>query len=236
VLTAHSIGDEIFVFGGYGKHGFDSTVQVYDPANDTWQTAAPMPNPRYIFMSQVVGGMAYVIGGQGTDFSLPLGTPGWVHVSEVDIFDPSAGWSSGAPSPEPLAGGASCSIDARIFVFGGEANNLTSIYDVDENRWTLAAPPPLARNGHSCVRAGDAFFLLGGRDVSGTALDLVEKYDPASDTWETLEPMPTARMWFGATAFGRDVYAFGGEQRVSPSVAPDWGMLNDVDVLRTGLE
>jgi N-acetylneuraminic acid mutarotase len=231
VLTAHALGEKIFVFGGYGDQGFDPTVQAYDPSTDTWETREPMPTTRYTFASEVVAGKVIVIGGQGPALGEPTT---WAHTIRVEIYDPDAGWSSGAPSPVPISGAASCAFEGRVFAFGGEVSNLTSIYDVETNSWATASPPPVARNGHSCVRVGNAFLLLGGRDTTGT-LDLVEAYDPITDTWQTYEPMPTPRHWFGAAAVGDDVYVFGGEQEVPATRSNPSGLLSDVEVLATSL-
>lgn len=147
-------------------------------------------------------------------------------------IDPATGWSSGAAAPEPLADAASCEYEGRIYVFGGGINNLTSIYDVAADSWTQAAPPPLARGGHSCVRSGSSFFLLDGHDTKGNAIDVVEKYDPATGSWQTLDPMPTPRCWFGATALGSDIYTFGGHSSGSTEASNFYGLVDVVEKLR----
>ena len=63
VLTAHVIADKIYAFGGYGMNGFDSRVQVYDPAADEWSEGTSMPTRRYIFTSELIDGKVYVLGG-----------------------------------------------------------------------------------------------------------------------------------------------------------------------------
>jgi N-acetylneuraminic acid mutarotase len=228
VLTAHPLNGKIYAFGGYGQQGFDASVQVYDPASNTWQLEAPMPTPRYVFTSEVVDGKVYVIGGQGPLPEDPTGD--WHVMSHVDIFDPALGWSSGAPSPEPLAEAASCAIDGRVFVFGGMVGNRTSIYDVATDQWTLGSPPLVARAGHVCVRAGSNFYLLGG-STGDVMADSVEKYDPTADTWQTLPSLPTARLRLGATAIGDEIFAFGGENIVTTTYG-NFGLSAAVEVLR----
>lgn len=229
VLTAHELDGKIYVFGGYGESSFDPVVQEYDPATDSWRLREPLPTPRYIFTSAVVAGRAYVIGGQGPAPD-PEAVPPWDYRSSVDIFDPALGWSSGAPSPEPLAGGASCALDGRIFVFGGEVNNLTSVYDVAADSWSQATPSAVARNGHACVRVGSAFYLIGGRD-SARDIGVVEKYEPATDRWLTLDPMPTPRYWLGAAAFGEEIFVFGGDTERASAAPPNYALSNAVEVL-----
>jgi N-acetylneuraminic acid mutarotase len=56
---------------------------------------------------------------------------------------------------------------------------------------------------------------LGGRDGEEQRYDVVEKYDPAGDSWTTMAPMPTKRAWLvAATALDQDsnskIYAIGG--------------------------
>jgi N-acetylneuraminic acid mutarotase len=224
VLTAHALGEKIYTFGGYNAGGFNSSVQAYDPTTDSWTQSPAMPSLRYTFASEVVNGKAYVIGGQGPN---PNNYEEWPYTDKVEIFDPATGWTSGAPSPQPTAAAASCALGDRIFVFGGDVNNLTSIYDVSTNSWSLGAPPPTARNAHTCVRVGDAFFLLGGRDGSGS-LDVVEKYTPATDTWQQHGHMAMARNWFGAAALEDKIYVFGGAGEGS---VPDDGLLDCVEVI-----
>jgi N-acetylneuraminic acid mutarotase len=149
-LSAHALGDKIYVFSGYAVNGFDSTVQVYDPKADAWTQSTPRPTSSYTFVSEAVGGRVYVIGCQGPSATDPSV---WPYRDDVEIFEPQTGWTRGARLPKPVSGAASCSLGDRIFVFGGDVNNLTSIYDVKADRWSSATPPPTARTSR-CSAAG----------------------------------------------------------------------------------
>ena len=62
------------------------------------------------------------------------------------------------------------------------------------------------RSGFECI------YLAGGRydsDLDNT-IDAVERFDPSSNTFETLSPMRTARSGFGMAALGGKIYAVGG--------------------------
>jgi len=223
-LTARVLGDKIYAFGGYGEGGFDSTLQIYDPTTDMWTEGPPMPSTRYTFSSQLVDGKVYVMGGQG-----PIDNPdAWEPRTLVEVFDPASGWSIGNPLPYLASDFASCSSNGRIFAFGGDYGNRTQIYDVAGDTWSQGTPSPVARGGHTCVSVGEQLILLGGRDGVG-ALDLVERYNPVADSWETLDPMPTARYWFAAAALESKVYVFGGE--AIGANTEYYGLLNQIDVL-----
>ena len=56
--------------------------------------------------------------------------------------------------------------------------------------------------GNQLVSAGccwdpvnDRLYAYGGSPSGGTPIDLVQRYDPAADTWSLTAPMQSARMW-----------------------------------------
>ena len=53
-----------------------STVEVYDPASNTWSAAAPMPTARSSLTAATVKGKIYAIGGAN----------GSVYLNTVEIF------------------------------------------------------------------------------------------------------------------------------------------------------
>jgi len=80
-----------------------STVEVYDPAANTWSTKAPMPTPRYLHAAAVVNGVLYAIGGHN-------------NASVLDVFeayDPATNsWTTMPPMPTarstPAVGVVNC--------------------------------------------------------------------------------------------------------------------------------
>ncbi|MBC7334336.1 MAG: hypothetical protein H5T85_07800 [Actinobacteria bacterium] len=67
-----------------------------------------------------------------------------------------------------------------------------------------------ARYGLAAAAPGNGkFYAVGG--YSGGYLATNEEYDPATNTWVTKVPMPTARNWLAAAAPGNGrLYAVGG--------------------------
>jgi N-acetylneuraminic acid mutarotase len=66
-LSTSALDGKIYAFGGYvpgvSGHPGVATVEVYDPATDTWATAPDMPTGRFGLRTSVVAGRIYVIGG-----------------------------------------------------------------------------------------------------------------------------------------------------------------------------
>ena len=235
--TAHTVGDKIYVFGGYGNGGFINRVMEFDPVNNSWEQKSPMPTYRYLFMSEEINGNIYVIGGHGTIDNGPWESgKGWEYKSHVDIYNPqSDSWSSATPAPSTVSGGASCSNNTDIYIMGGytgEAESHTYSYSVTNDSWTARSPALIGRSGHTCVSIGPDFFLIGGRNSlisSPEQLDAIEHYSTEMDAWRKVGFLPTARTSFSADAIGEKVYIMGGIGGESS------GLQNVVEVIDTSM-
>src|SRR5262249_4381968 len=67
-VAAHN--GKIYTFGGFTSsvhQGAGDVAFAYDPANDRWQTLAPMKAPRAAVGVTVLAGKIHVIGGRGLD-------------------------------------------------------------------------------------------------------------------------------------------------------------------------
>jgi Kelch motif protein len=63
----------------------------------------------------------------------------------------------------------------------------------------------------------DAFYAVGG--ASTITETMVEVYDPASNTWTTNAPMPTARAGLAAGSINGILYAVGGSSSSAAELA-----------------
>jgi N-acetylneuraminic acid mutarotase len=119
----------------------------------------------------------------------------------------------------------------KLYVAGGRTGgpqNLLRAYDVATDTWTTLAPMPTARAAAGAAVVGNALYVIGGREGgspgTGPALDVVERYDIASDTWTTgYTPLPTPRSDMAVVTRGGKIYVFGGWNDSS-------GIVGNVDV------
>src|SRR5439155_1324569 len=193
----------------------------------TWTTVAPMLTARG-YLAGVLGsdGQIYAIGGSDSAGS------GRNSLKTVEAYRTGADfWSTKANmNVARQALGAAEGNDGRIYAFGGATafssvavTNTVECYSPTLNKWTTVAPMPTARALAAAVLGSNGrLFVIGGTTSSSlsTPTNVVESYNPNTNTWSTvLPPMPTARSGLGA-ATGNDgrIYAFGGYDGVGTAL------------------
>lgn len=88
--------------------------------------------------------------------------------------------------------------------------------------WTEIAPLPTPRAFPAAAVLNGQIYVIGGRSGSGVALDVVERYDPNSNTWTTIDATRDGRFNASAATFNGQILLTGGRSE---------GVLtNDVDV------
>ncbi len=122
-------------------------------------------------------------------------------------------------------------------------------YDPVTNHWEFRAPMKQARFLFGAAAVEDKVYVMGGYgnfkpDRSYDALDSVEMYDPATDTWTPRKSMPKARGAISAVR-GADgkIYVMGGSEKGRPvkevwiyDPAKDhWGRGPDMNIPRSTL-
>ena len=131
-FTVSVVGGKIYVIGGFTtvKRGGRaivktlSTVEVYDPAANTWGQIADMPAARVRTSSAVLNGKIYVIGGV-TNVG---GGQELVHV-----YDPATDkWEKGPDLLEKRWAGSSTAVNGKVYVLGGFRKELHWVEFLEE--------------------------------------------------------------------------------------------------------
>ena len=77
--------------------------------------------------------------------------------------------------------------------------SVNEVYDPATNKWETRKPMSVPRNHAFSAAVNGKIYVIGGRTGQGfiltaTNTDVVEEYDPLSDSWNApKERMPTAR-------------------------------------------
>lgn len=210
-------------------------VDRYDPQTNQWELLPPLKAARYGAAAWAgVDGKVHVVGGQGFSGVVP----------SMETFDPRLNaWSSvrGADLDREFAGFA-VTTGGTPYVLGGETQGMpdplegrdttyclrTSMrFDSVNSRWVKALSMPTRRKDLAAVTGADGkIYALGGQYaiepgcwVEGSTgswyvLSVAEAFDPSTETWRQLAPMPTGRYGLMAAA-GTDglIYAIGGSTK-----------------------
>jgi len=82
------------------------------------------------------------------------------------------------------------------------------------SQWIRCADRPTAEMCHATCYdpAGDRIYNFGGYHGDDTYYNWTYRYDPVTDSWATMAPMPTAIDWIDASAiqWNSSIYIFGG--------------------------
>jgi N-acetylneuraminic acid mutarotase len=184
---------------------------MYDPATNSWSSKAQMPEKVDHTQGVEVGGKLYFVGGLAS-------WPG-PHVSTVRIYDPATNaWSLGASMGTRGRGAGGVAVhQGKIYYAGGLHDGVAvkwfDVYDPATDTWSELPDMPREREHFHAAVVGGTFYAFGGRKVDINAfVTQSDAYDISSGAWQTgLEPIPTPRGGFGATAVGDQIVVFGGE-------------------------
>jgi hypothetical protein len=217
-------GDNIYLIGGYlGNNPGGSVANVwrYSISTNSWSAAPSLPAARGGGAAAVIGRKLYFFGGASRSANNLSST---VDLPEHYVLDLDQGtsWASRAPLPAPRNHLSAVVLDGRIYALGGQlgrfegsqAQAQVDAYDPATDSWTRARDLPSGRS-HVAAFALDGTIVVAGGSVndggSGRAITEVVRYDPRTDVWSSLPPLPAKRKTpVGDVIGGRIVIATGG--------------------------
>jgi N-acetylneuraminic acid mutarotase len=220
--------NKLFVFGGIRLNTATvvNTTRIYDIASNTWSTAAPMPDVRAFMSSGYYNGKIYLVGGYSTGNIDPSFGQVWEYDPVLNTWD-----TSRMSMPITLGGAGSGVINGHIYIVGGRNSSseaLTTVYDYDiaANSWTQRANVPTGINAPgSAVICSKLRIFGGGNPFFGSEIlyksgqkralvpdttNILQIYDPATNTWNTGPSLIQARSLVAGTHVGNTSVAVGG--------------------------
>lgn len=231
-----AVGGKIFLFGGNPAGDTAAPrglVLEYDSATDTWARKKQMPVPTHHAAVAEFHGKIYLFGGA---VQQAAGGPNQFPTNNAWEYDPAGdSWKALAPMPTRRLAAVAAEIGGKIYVIGGasvhpgaklvslsaavphRAVDANEMYDPATNKWDVRSPMPTARNHAAAGVVAGKIYVIGGRLaaanlVVGSNTDVVESYDPVTDSWGTAGlRMPTARSGMGWATYKDRIYIAGGE-------------------------
>jgi N-acetylneuraminic acid mutarotase len=240
---------KLYVIGGWNEGRAGGVTYEYDPGTDKWSKKQPMPRPAHHAALAAANGKIYVMGGfvAPADTALPLGAA-WQPIDNAWEYNPATdSWKSLPPLPTKRGSAVAVEVGGKIYTIGGATTmegrvlddsrgrlgdskdafftafgpsrvlSVNEVYDPATNKWETRNPMSVPRNHAFGAAVNGKIYVIGGRTGHGfiltaTNTDVVEEYNPASDTWNVpRERMPTARSGGVTGTDGRRIYVAGGE-------------------------
>ena len=201
----------------------------YDPAADSWKSLAPLPGKRGSAVAVEVGGKIYVIGGVTTvegskDPYFTFFGPSRI-LTTNDVYDPVTNkWQGRKPMAVPRNHAFAGAVNGKIYVIGGRtghgfilsATNTDAVEEYNPISDMWSAPKermPTARSGGAWGTDGRRIYVAGGevttKELVG-AFRGIEAYEPATNSWTTLPPMPMPRHGVAGAVIGNRFHLVSG--------------------------
>ncbi len=140
-------------------------------------------------------------------------------------------WKMAAPLPKAAGELVAATVQGKIYVLSGLDNapgpathtptGYNWAYDPAADAWTAKRPMPVPAHHVMVEVFGDKIYLFGGfvrppTVVAWQPTSNTWEYDPATDAWKALAPMPTPRGAGEAVEVGGRIYVIGGVRSTKP--------------------
>ncbi len=125
-----------------------------------------------------------------------------------------AGWRELTPLPVRRAGAAAALWDGKIVVIGGITDQGPSdrvdAYGAADEVWTEWTPRPVALANVGAAHLPGGLLVPGGCDENLEPQEVTHLFDPGTDTWREVAPLPIPLCAYGITTYAEQAYIFGG--------------------------
>jgi DNA-binding CsgD family transcriptional regulator len=127
---------------------------------------------------------------------------------------PATRWRAQTALPTARARFAQAVVSDTLYVLGGSTEKGWSApvfaFDPAQQRWEVRAakPVPVVNVGAAVVEG--LIYVPGGFDEQERVRDIMEVYDPVSDSWATAAPLPLALCAYAIAPVAEGFYLFGG--------------------------
>lgn len=193
-------------------------------SNAGWQALTPLNVARYQFAGGIVNGNIYVFGGRGTR-----------NLKSTEMYNPASNkWSARTSNQNAVEELTGAVVNEKLYVFGARgggnpyvAVNFVEEYEPAADTWTSKAPKPFPVSGAPAALYNGEIYLFGGisdyDSNSGSAIysDVVEAYNPLTDTWRFVSSMPAMISNMAAAVSGSRAYLIGGLDTSGNNAATD---------------
>jgi N-acetylneuraminic acid mutarotase len=206
-LALVAVEDKFFAIGGVrGTNKATRSVEIYDPATDSWREGANTLVAAANISGAVLDGKIYVPGGCTNEGKA---------VDSLGIYDPVADiWTLGPPLPAARCGYGLVKFDDELYLFGGWNGTVfrdsVFVYSPTEDRWrVLETSMPMPSGYVGAAALDDTIYIVGGYD-GHNEFDKTYAFKPRTGEWVEKAPLLEKRGGLGLISSGDNLFAIGG--------------------------
>ena len=197
------IRGRLYVCGGWNPEdeGVTNSAECFDPLQNRWRSLRPMSVHRAGAAAAVVGDHVYACGGSAL-FGVLHSVESFDTLSEV--------WEAQPAMVQGRFNAGAAVIRGRIYVVGGVIGDGTKTSSAErfDGAWTTVPPMTHRRALSSTAAIAEKLYVCGGE--GGRAHIMVERFDPAHDTWGLLRPTLHRRVDATVAVLRDRLYLVGG--------------------------
>jgi N-acetylneuraminic acid mutarotase len=193
-----------------------------------------MPTARGGLGVAVADGRIYAIGGSNGNSPLNVN----------EMYNPSANeWTTVSPMPTARSGFAVAVYNGEIYCIGGTVGNNeyvgnNEMYDPVTDSWQSEASMPTPRTDLSACVVNGKIYVIGGKEYSNTSPGYVESnvtevYDPATNSWSTATPIPSAVYGYSSAVIDNQIHIIGGSKNPATAGTNEFVNSNQVYDVQT---
>ena len=220
--------DEVWLMGGRtdpnpmqnGDEFPSKMIETLTNSNKSWlPSPLNLPFAQQYCEAEVVGDLVILVGDWFRN-SNPTEYP----TGRVQIYNLANNtWYNGTPMPSNNERGLGGMAEDGGYLYyaggvrnpnGNDATNRTYRYDPVANQWDRMADMTQPRASFELINFHGQLYAIGGFQGTQTwnrqALDYVERYDPASNTWTNLSSLPKGMYGWGGTVLNDEIVLVGG--------------------------
>ena len=171
-----------------------SSVEIFDPATETWSSTGSMNVARENFFSTLLpDGKVLVVGGMRR-------APGTTYLSSVEIYDPSTGiftYTNSMPQTRGEAIGVTLA-SGKVLIVGGYSDasghmKSAILFDPATNTWSSIASQmnTVHYAGSATVLMNDGRVIIAGGWSPSTGVSAIEIFNPSNNTFTSAANLPS---------------------------------------------
>lgn len=171
-----------------------NSVEVFDPATETWSSTGSMNVARENFFSTLLpNGKVLVVGGMRR-------APGTTYLSSVEIYDPSTGvftYTNSMPQTRGEAIGVTLA-NGKVLIAGGYSDasghmKSAILFDPSTNAWSSISSQmnTVHYAGSATVLMNDGRVIIAGGWSPSTGVSAIEIFNPSNNTFASAASLPS---------------------------------------------